>query len=423
MKPQPQFQGQAGPQKASSPPATSGTRAPPRPSRSATNAGEPPTPRTPTPAATDSSPPAATAAAEAAPPPSRRDSDARAALRARSRSTGGGSGDADADAAEPALGGDVAATTDAAASKAAKAASDTSPGGAGANAAFDPLAAALLLPPAPAAGRDAVRAADGDTPRLGSDIEARAGGGPGMRPSAAATIDSGRDSGVGSAAQSVGAAPAGPAGALAAVAAVPADGAFAALLAERRDGDSADDRRVAGVAGAATVAAHLLAFGAAASPGGATASGPIDLGAAVGSPGFAPQLGAQVSVLVRDGIQHAELHLNPADMGPVSVQITMDGSQARVEFGADVLATRQAIEAGLPALASALADAGFTLAGGGVSQHARGGGGHGGSGRGADERATGRFGGGASPEALDAGTASGRTLRRSVSVGGVDLYA
>ena len=84
-----------------------------------------------------------------------------------------------------------------------------------------------------------------------------------------------------------------------------------------------------------------------------------------------------MSVLVKDGVQQAELHLNPAETGPVSIAITLEGTQAHVEFGADLAATRQAIENGLPALASALRDAGFTLAGGGVAQHSRSGGGQG----------------------------------------------
>jgi len=92
----------------------------------------------------------------------------------------------------------------------------------------------------------------------------------------------------------------------------------------------------------------------------------VTIATPVAAPVFAQSLGLQMSVLARDGVQHAELHLNPADMGPVSVQIVMDGTQARVDFGADVAATRHAIEAGLPELASALRDAGFTLAGGGV---------------------------------------------------------
>lgn len=88
-------------------------------------------------------------------------------------------------------------------------------------------------------------------------------------------------------------------------------------------------------------------------------------------PGFQQALGYQVSLLARDGIGHAELHLNPADMGPVSVQITMNGDQARVDFGADLAQTRQLLEAGWAELASSLKDAGFTLSGGGVSDHAR----------------------------------------------------
>lgn len=89
------------------------------------------------------------------------------------------------------------------------------------------------------------------------------------------------------------------------------------------------------------------------------------------APGFKQALGYQVSLLARDGIGQAELHLNPADMGPVSVQITLTGDQARVDFGADLAQTRQALEAGWAELASSLKDAGFTLSGGGVSDHAR----------------------------------------------------
>ena len=88
-------------------------------------------------------------------------------------------------------------------------------------------------------------------------------------------------------------------------------------------------------------------------------------------PGFRQALGYQVSLLARDGIGQAELHLNPTDMGPVSVQITMTGDQARVDFGADLAQTRQLLEAGWAELASSLKDAGFTLSGGGVSDHAR----------------------------------------------------
>jgi flagellar hook-length control protein FliK len=90
------------------------------------------------------------------------------------------------------------------------------------------------------------------------------------------------------------------------------------------------------------------------------------------SPDFAPALGGQITVFARDGVQTARLQLNPAEMGPITVQIALDGSAARVDFQADLAGTRTIIEASLPALAGALQDAGMTLAGGGVSQQSSG---------------------------------------------------
>lgn len=96
------------------------------------------------------------------------------------------------------------------------------------------------------------------------------------------------------------------------------------------------------------------------------------LAAALDSPGFGPALGSQLRLLVREGVQEARLQLNPADMGPVSVQISVEGVQARVEFRADLAATRSALEASLPDLAAALKDSGLMLAGGGVFEQHRG---------------------------------------------------
>lgn len=90
----------------------------------------------------------------------------------------------------------------------------------------------------------------------------------------------------------------------------------------------------------------------------------------VHSQAFAPELGARVSLLAVDGVQQAQLQLNPADMGPVSVQITVDGNQAQVSFHAMQAETRQALEQSLPDLAAALQGQGLTLAGGGVFQQA-----------------------------------------------------
>ncbi len=95
------------------------------------------------------------------------------------------------------------------------------------------------------------------------------------------------------------------------------------------------------------------------------------LSAAPNSAEFAPQFAATVSTFVRDGIEHAKLHLNPAEMGPVNVQIQIEGNNAQVLMSAEQALTRQALEQSLPLLASSLREAGLTLAGGGVFEQHR----------------------------------------------------
>ena len=139
----------------------------------------------------------------------------------------------------------------------------------------------------------------------------------------------------------------------------------------------------------------------------------------VDSPQFAGALGVHVSVLARGGVQHAELHLNPAEMGPVSIRIELSGNDAQVQFGADLAQTRQAIERGLPELASALRDAGFTLSGGGVSQH---GSPRGGAGGGDHGPTPGMARAVVHGETVLPGADASRAVRH-VAAGGVDVYA
>lgn len=91
----------------------------------------------------------------------------------------------------------------------------------------------------------------------------------------------------------------------------------------------------------------------------------------VGSELFAPALAARLAVLVRDGIEHAQLRLNPAEMGPIDVRIRLDGTQAQVDFSAAHAHTRQVLQDAVPVLAGALREAGLTLAGGGVFEQPR----------------------------------------------------
>lgn len=152
-------------------------------------------------------------------------------------------------------------------------------------------------------------------------------------------------------------------------------------------------------------------------PAEAPAPAVVHLPTPADAPEFKQALGAQLSVLARDGIQQAELHLNPADMGPISVQIALEGDQAKVDFGADSAATRQLIENGLPELAAALREAGFTLSGGGVHSQAQQ------SPRGRDG-AAGPQARGETPGAEPAQAAAAeRSPGRTVRAGGIDLYA
>jgi flagellar hook-length control protein FliK len=58
-------------------------------------------------------------------------------------------------------------------------------------------------------------------------------------------------------------------------------------------------------------------------------------------------------------------------MGPITVQIVLDGMAAQVHLAAEQPLTRQALEQAMPVLASALREGGLTLSGGGVFEQPR----------------------------------------------------
>lgn len=103
---------------------------------------------------------------------------------------------------------------------------------------------------------------------------------------------------------------------------------------------------------------------------GAVEAAEAHVSAAPGSPAFAAQVGARISTFVREGVEFATIHLHPSDMGPVHVQIQLEGHSAQVQLAAEHALTRQALEQALPALAGQLREGGFTLAGGGVFEQA-----------------------------------------------------
>ncbi len=106
---------------------------------------------------------------------------------------------------------------------------------------------------------------------------------------------------------------------------------------------------------------------------GEAAAAPVqaDIAEAVGTEPFAPALASRLSVLVREGVEHAQLRLNPVEMGPIEVRIRIDGVHTQVDFSAAQAHTRQALQEAVPALAGALREAGLTLTGGGVFDQPR----------------------------------------------------
>jgi flagellar hook-length control protein FliK len=155
-------------------------------------------------------------------------------------------------------------------------------------------------------------------------------------------------------------------------AATPATGSTASAATDARPPAQTGLGDGAGPSAALSAGAHATPAGApgASTPpdGAARASAlPADtLPAPLHSAAFAPALAARVVVMLREGTREARLQLNPAELGPINVRISVDGSQARVDLVAEQAPTRSVLEQALPSLAGALRDSGLTLSGGGV---------------------------------------------------------
>jgi hypothetical protein len=90
---------------------------------------------------------------------------------------------------------------------------------------------------------------------------------------------------------------------------------------------------------------------------------------APGQSGWNEALGERVTWMAGNKIQNAELRLNPAELGPLRVQISMDDGNATVTFTAQHPLTRDAIEQALPRLREMLADQGLSLQNASVNDH------------------------------------------------------
>lgn len=81
----------------------------------------------------------------------------------------------------------------------------------------------------------------------------------------------------------------------------------------------------------------------------------------VGSAEWGGAVGEKVVWMVNQSHQVAELHLNPPNLGPIEVRLTISNDQASALFVSHHFAVREAIETALPRLREMLADNGIML--------------------------------------------------------------
>ncbi|MCH1920579.1 flagellar hook-length control protein FliK [Shewanella sp. A3A] len=93
---------------------------------------------------------------------------------------------------------------------------------------------------------------------------------------------------------------------------------------------------------------------------------------------FAPVMRQQLLTMVKDGIQHAEIRLDPPELGSMTVKLQVRGDHTQVQFHVTQTQAKELIEQAMPRLKDLLQQQGMNLAdsqvsyGGGSQQQAQG---------------------------------------------------
>ncbi len=97
----------------------------------------------------------------------------------------------------------------------------------------------------------------------------------------------------------------------------------------------------------------------------------VYIGPAVNHADWGSAFASRVAWQIGDGVQQAQIKVNPAELGPVEIRISIDKDtgSASVQFLANHGSTREAIEQSLPRLRELLQESGLNLADTNVSQH------------------------------------------------------
>lgn len=108
-------------------------------------------------------------------------------------------------------------------------------------------------------------------------------------------------------------------------------------------------------------------------PSGTSATGAHNLStnAPVGSSGFAKELGQQITWLSGQEVKQAQIRLNPQDLGPLDVKVSVEHGRVDVAFMTQHPAATAAVQQGLDQLNQMLGGQGLSLGHATVGQHAQ----------------------------------------------------
>jgi len=79
------------------------------------------------------------------------------------------------------------------------------------------------------------------------------------------------------------------------------------------------------------------------------------------SPEWSQQMTEKVSLMLKGGVQRAEIKLNPAHLGPMEIKLSINDDQASVNFVAHHAQVRDALDASMPRLRDMLEQQGLNL--------------------------------------------------------------
>jgi flagellar hook-length control protein FliK len=115
----------------------------------------------------------------------------------------------------------------------------------------------------------------------------------------------------------------------------------------------------------------IIAQAATAAPPSSSSPVPVAMSLAVPmqQQGWDQAMGERVVWMARSNIQEAQIQLNPRELGPIEIKVSLKQDQAHVHFVAHHATTREALEAAMPRLREMLSESGLNLAQSDVSEH------------------------------------------------------